>query len=149
MGQPSNGLPLLFCKEADMGKVTTAIQFRKQRAVRLVLANAVTNDMPMYYWVKSQSQPGVRYRVMARFDWTEQPGVLLDARCDCPDWQNQLDAIDAAYEHGYSPTNPGISQVDGIPLCKHVLAVAYFTGALAWPEWAPAFTMELPVAVPA
>jgi hypothetical protein len=131
-----------------MGKVTTAIQFRKRRAVRLVLADAVIQaDIPHHYWVPSQSNPNVRYLVKARFDWDELPGSLLDATCTCPDWQSQLDAMDAAHEHGYSPTNPGISQVDGIPLCKHVLAVAYFTGALMWPEWAPALTMQIPVSV--
>jgi hypothetical protein len=133
-----------------MGKVTTAIQFRKQRAVRLVLADAVTQAAtPHHYLVSSQIDPDhIKYLVKARFDWDEFPGSLLEGTCTCQDWQRQLDAMDAAHEHGYPPTNPGISQVDGIPLCKHVLAVAYFTGALAWPEWAPALTMEVPVSIP-
>ncbi|MCP4539457.1 MAG: hypothetical protein GY832_20155 [Chloroflexi bacterium] len=119
----------------------SAIQLRKQEAVRIVLDNDVEQaDIPYHYEVCGG-------RVKVRIDWEELPGTLLETDCACPDWQRQQGLINDALDHQCSPNNPGIAQVDGLPLCKHVLAVAFFTGALMWPEWAPALTMQLPVDV--
>jgi hypothetical protein len=118
-----------------MGKVITAIQRRKEQAVRLVLADAVTQaDIPHHWWA-------LRHQVKVQFDWEMLSGYLLEATCTCSDWQRQQEAINDALDDHYSPFSLDIAQVDGIPLCKHVLAVAYFTSALAWPEWAPALTI--------
>jgi hypothetical protein len=143
----------------------TAIRSRQEKAVSLVLDNCVAQaTMPHYYWVLDPTNSAVKYLVRARIDWEELPGSLLETRCTqyeqrgfngpfdevgpCYDWERQLEAINDILDQRGSPNQSYISQVDGLPLCEHVLAVVYFTGALAWPEWAPRLTIELPVSVP-
>ncbi|MCP4535865.1 MAG: hypothetical protein GY832_01860 [Chloroflexi bacterium] len=119
----------------------TAIQDRKEQAVSLVMDGAVAQaDIPHHYQVQD-------CQVKARFDWEILSGYLLDATCTCSDWHHQQEAVTEALDDHYSPFSLDIAQVDGIPLCQHVLAVAFDTGALAWPKWAPVLTMQLPTSI--
>lgn len=107
-----------------MGKVMTAFQLRLQRARKLVSAGAVqANGAPDTYDVKSQSVPGLVYRVQVVIDQSEEPGHVVRTHCECPDWE-RMDL--ALWEY---PMNPGISHVHYCPACKHVLSVLLELGA--------------------
>lgn len=142
----------------------TAIRSRQEKAVSLVMDNCVAQAaVPHHYWVLDPANAAVKFLVKARIDWEELPGSLLETRCiqyemrrydgpfnvtgPCYDWQRQQELINDVLDCHGSPNQSYVSQVDGLPLCKHVLAVCYFTGALMWPEWAPQLTVELPVSV--
>ena len=113
-----------------MGKIWTAWKLRLQRALKLVATGAVSpNGSPEHWLVRSQSGRG-GYDVCIRVDQEEQPGFVLDTYCSCPDWSTQNLAMWDAEAQGYRPDNPGISQIDYCPACKHVLSVLLETGVI-------------------
>lgn len=114
--------------------IKTAFAIRKERAARM----EARRYGPYRWWVPSQSSPTVCYLVELHVDngevmstycrkfelvgqvWVEQgPG---------PDWQRQQNAMEDAVLYGYSPSNPGISQANYCPLCKHVIAAGIDLG---------------------
>lgn len=100
--------------------IKTALQLRLERAHRLVSAGAVHECRPGHFEVHSQTHPRQVYDVQVAVDGH----TVLGTHCNCQDWQKMQLALDDW------PVNPGISQVDYSPACKHVLSALIRLGVI-------------------
>lgn len=108
------------------GLFISAYEDRIRRAHEMFRNGAVRKQADGSYLVRGQYSHNV-YSVTIEYD-SDPRGLLMDAHCTCPDWAKMQWAI-----HEY-PLNPGISQIDGIPVCKHILAVMLADHAIEPPK---------------
>jgi hypothetical protein len=105
-----------------MGYTLTAFDLRMQRAQELVRQGAVRQLGDGLFAVRSQGRRG---ELAVRVKLSQSPCVLLDeCSCTCEDWARMAEAM---LEH---PLNPGISQIDSLPACKHLLAALLYANVL-------------------
>ena len=100
--------------------VRTALDLRMARAVDIAATHAIQCDDSLSRFVVDSQSGNGQYRVVIETD--PETGWLVRAHCECPDFQRMEEALDEHFAHTSAAPHPGISHIDGVPVCKHVLA---------------------------
>ena len=101
--------------------VRTAFDLRMSRAAKIAAAHGIQYDDSLARFVVPSQTGSGEYHVTVEVD--PDTGWLIQAHCECPDFQRMEEALDEHFAHTSAAPHPGISHIDGVPVCKHVLAV--------------------------
>jgi hypothetical protein len=127
------------------GTIKTATDYRNERAFKMMLKgiNPIPTGETGEYRVSSQGASDRKYTVSVDIDGE----VLVDAHCTCPDWRRMHEAVEECFARALpgiaAQFHPGVDQINGVAVCKHVRLTLMSYGFLAMPAYTLDFHTEV------
>jgi len=100
--------------------IISALDIRMKRAQKIAAEHGIQFDATLARFIVPSQTGNGEYRVVIETD--QETGWLTRAECTCPDYARTKAELEDHFSHTSEAPHPGISHIDGIPVCKHVLA---------------------------